>query len=143
MTYRVKSYEETERVAREFAARLEEKNSSRIFIAMRGEMGVGKTVFTRGFASHFGINAVKSPTYTVLNEYRGRVNIFHFDLYRITDSDDLYSIGYEDYLKKDGIAIVEWSERVPEEIPEGAIFVTISRTDGDENERIIEISTEE
>ena len=104
-----------------------------------GEMGVGKTAFVRGFASYFGISAVKSPTYTVVNEYLGKTSIFHFDLYRISDEDDLYSIGYDDYLARRGYILVEWSERIASEIPDGAIFVKISRTANDESERTIEI----
>ena len=102
-------------------------------------MGVGKTVFTRGFASYFGIKGVKSPTYTVVNEYRGRVKIYHFDLYRISDADDLVSVGYDDYVADEAYVICEWSERIPEEIPEGAVYVTISRVAGNDEARKIEI----
>lgn len=141
MTYTVKGADATERLGWELAKQLTEQGRRRAFIAMRGEMGVGKTVFTRGFASYFGIVGVKSPTYTIVNEYRkGDVRIYHFDLYRIEDSDDLASIGYDDYVVSDGYCIAEWSERVPEEIPEDAIFVTIGRCDEDEEERRIEIS---
>ena len=135
------SPQETERVGALLAEKLEREGVKRAFIAMRGEMGVGKTAFTRGFATHFGISGVKSPTYTIVNEYRGKdCSIFHFDLYRISDGDDLYSVGYDDYLARDGYAIIEWSERIPEEIPEDAIFVSISRVADREEERIIEIS---
>ncbi len=140
MIYTVKSDLETEALGRELARRLWEGGRRSAFIAMRGEMGVGKTVFTRGFASYFGISGVRSPTYTVVNEYRGGgVRIYHFDLYRITDADDLVSIGYDDYVSAEAFCICEWSERVPEEIPEGAIFVTISRDPEDENTRSVEI----
>ena len=98
MTFYTGSAEETEEVGKRLASALENNKQKRAFIAMRGEMGVGKTAFTRGFASHFGISGVKSPTYTIVNEYRGKVRIFHFDMYRITDGDDLYSIGYDDYM---------------------------------------------
>ena len=137
-----KSAEETERVGALLAEKLENDGKKRAFIAMRGEMGVGKTAFTRGFASHFGISGVKSPTYTVVNEYRGRVRIFHFDMYRITDGDDLYSIGYDDYVEADGYCIAEWSENIEKEIPFGAIYVTISKVDGDTEGRRIEIEYE-
>lgn len=140
MTYKVFSDEETELVGKELASALEKTGISSAFIAMRGEMGVGKTVFTRGFASHFGIKGVKSPTYTVVNEYRGRVKIYHFDLYRISDADDLVSVGYDDYVAEEAFCICEWSERIPEEIPDGAITVSISRVPDDEAARIIEIS---
>lgn len=132
---------ETEAVGAALARALEADGVRRAFIAMRGEMGVGKTAFTRGFASQFGVAGVKSPTYTIVNEYRGRVRIFHFDMYRITDSDDLYSIGYDDYVESDGYCIAEWSENIEGDIPSDAIFVTISRTDDAEGRRI-EISYE-
>ncbi len=134
-----KSPSETEAVGAALAASLEARGIKRAFIAMRGEMGVGKTAFTRGFASHFGIVGVKSPTYTIVNEYAGRVRLYHFDMYRIADGDDLYSIGYDDYVEADGYCIAEWSENIEKEIPEGAIFVTISRVDGDTEGRRIEI----
>ena len=142
MIYRISCPEDTERIGLELAERLRDSGVTRAFIAMRGEMGVGKTVFCRGFASAFGIVGVKSPTYTIVNEYRGRggVRIFHFDLYRIEDSDDLESIGYDDYVRSEGYCIAEWSENIEEDIPEGAIFVTISRIDGKEGERRIEIN---
>lgn len=139
MIYEVKNDLETEALGRRLAAYFDERGIRSQFIAMRGEMGVGKTVFTRGFASHFGIKGVKSPTYTVVNEYRGRVKIYHFDLYRISDADDLVSVGYDDYVNDDAFCICEWSERIPEEIPDGAIFVSISRVADDDEARIIEI----
>ena len=139
MTHYTKSPTETEAVGAALAASLEAREKKRAFIAMRGEMGVGKTAFTRGFASHFGITGVKSPTYTIVNEYAGRVRLYHFDMYRIADGDDLYSIGYDDYVESDGYCIAEWSENIEKDIPEGAIFVTISRVDGDTEGRRIEI----
>jgi len=137
MTYRTASAEQTEEIGRMLAKRLEEQGYNKAFIAMRGEMGVGKTAFTRGFASHFGITGVKSPTYTVVNEYRGRKKVFHFDMYRITDVDDLYSTGYEDYLSDEGFTVAEWSENVEDAIPEDAIYVTISRTDDADGREIV------
>ncbi len=134
-----KSPSETEAVGARLAQTLEKKGIKRAFIAMRGEMGVGKTAFTRGFASHFGISGVKSPTYTIVNEHRGRANIYHFDMYRINSGDDLYSIGYDDYIEADGYCIAEWSENIEDDIPEDAIYVTISRTAADTEERRIEI----
>jgi tRNA threonylcarbamoyladenosine biosynthesis protein TsaE len=139
MTLFTKSPEETEKVGADLAKRLETEGKRRAFIAMRGEMGVGKTAFTRGFASHFGIIGVKSPTYTIVNEYRGRVRIFHFDMYRISDGDDLYSTGYDEYVETDGYCIAEWSENVEDFLPENAIFVTVSRVDGDPDGRRIDI----
>ncbi len=140
MIIRVNNDKETEIVGRRLAEALTECGMHRAYIAMRGEMGVGKTVFSRGFASYFGIKSVKSPTYTIVNEYRGAgARIYHFDLYRIGDADDLESIGYHDYIESDGFSIVEWSERVPEYIPDDAIYVTIGRVENDTDARDIEI----
>ena len=139
MTVYTKSAIETEAVGRALAEDLEKRGIKRAFIAMRGEMGVGKTAFTRGLASHFDISGVKSPTYTIVNEHVGRAKLYHFDMYRITDGDDLYSIGYDDYVEADGYCIAEWSENIENEIPSGAIFVTISRVDGNTEERRIDI----
>lgn len=140
MIYRVKTDTETEKIGHKLAEILHTGGVKRAYIAMRGEMGVGKTVFTRGFASYFGIPAVKSPTYTIVNEYRaGKIRIYHFDLYRISDGDDLESVGYHEYVESNAYSIVEWSERVPEYIPEDAITVTINRVAEDENFRDIEI----
>ena len=138
MTFYTNSAAETEEVGRKLAEALEKEQKKKAFIAMRGEMGVGKTAFTRGFASHLGIGTVKSPTYTIVNEYKGRSSVFHFDTYRIEDEDDLYSTGYDDYISRDGFVVCEWSERIEDLIPEDSVFVTISRTDGGDG-RMIEI----
>ena len=139
MLYLTNCNKETEAIGAELAETLDKAGMRRAVIAMRGEMGVGKTAFCRGFASYFGIDGVRSPTFTVVNEYRGRASIYHFDMYRITDSDDLYSIGYDDYIEKDGYSIIEWSENIEDYIPEDAITVTISRTPESELGREISI----
>ena len=131
---------DTERIGYDLAKKLHDNKIKRAYIAMRGEMGVGKTAFTRGFASFFDISGVRSPTYSIVNEYKnGSVSIFHFDMYRIESDDDLYSTGYDDYLRKDGYIIAEWSENVEDSIPDDAIYVTISRTENDTSERCIKI----
>ena len=140
MTEYTRSAEQTEKVGAMLAERLDKAGKKSAFIAMRGEMGVGKTAFTRGFASYFGVVGIKSPTYTIVNEHRGKVNIYHFDMYRISDGDDLYSIGYDEYVSADGYCIAEWSENIESEIPEDAIYVTISRVDGCPDERRIDIN---
>ena len=141
MFYRVTSDTETEQIGKNLAEMLTKLGIKRAYIAMRGEMGVGKTVFTRGFVSHFGRANVKSPTYTIVNEYKvGGTNVYHFDLDRISDGDDLESIGYHEYVESNAYSIVEWSERVPEYIPEDAITVTISRVADDESAREITIT---
>ena len=129
------STSETEEIASNFAKQLEKSD----FVALFGDLGVGKTAFVRGFASHFGISGVKSPTYTIVNEHHGRANLYHFDMYRISDGDDLYSISYDDYVEAEGYCIAEWSENIEDDIPEDAIYVSISRVDGREDERRIEI----
>lgn len=130
---------DTEVVGANMALSLYKSGCRRAFIALRGEMGVGKTAFVRGFCSPLGIKAVHSPTFNVVNEYRsGKIPVFHFDMYRIESEDDLLSIGYEDYLAKDGYVLCEWSENIEDAIPSGAHFVTITRTD-EENGRKIEV----
>ncbi len=136
------SAEETEALGERLAEILEENNITSAFIAMRGEMGVGKTAFTRGFAAHLGISGVKSPTYTVLNEHIGRRALHHFDFYRINDADELSSIGYDDLVDSDGYCIGEWSENIEDLLPRDRIVVEIRRGGFDienENERYIEI----
>ena len=126
---------DTERVGESLARLLDDNKIERAFIALRGEMGVGKTAFVRGFSSYFGIKSVKSPTYTVLNEYKGRRNIHHFDLYRISDGDDLYSIGYDDAIESDGYSLAEWSENIEYALPERYLRVNIEKL-GDSERRI-------
>lgn len=139
LVYKSLNTEETEKIGERLARTLFEKKINRAFIAMRGEMGVGKTAFSRGFCRFFGIKGVKSPTYTVVNEYRGLARIFHYDMYRITSEDDLISTGYDDYCEAEGFIIAEWSENIEELIPYDAIFVTIERDSEDENYRNIKI----
>lgn len=141
MLFKTNCTEETEAIGERLALALLKKKK-RAFIAMRGEMGVGKTAFTRGFARALGISGVKSPTYTVVNEHRGTVRLFHYDMYRIEDEDDLYSTGFDDYLASDGYIVAEWSERIPDLIPDDAIFVTVRRVAENEGAREIEINGE-
>ena len=110
-------------------------------VAMFGELGAGKTAFTRGFAAGMGINSdVSSPTFALVNEYRGAERtLYHFDMYRISSWDDLYSTGYFDYLEAGGCLIIEWSENIEAVLPQDCIRVTISKTENS-NERIIEIT---
>ena len=105
-------------------------------LAYRGDLGAGKTAFTRGLARGLGCgDIVTSPTYTIVNEYlSGRIPLFHFDMYRLGSSDDLWDIGWEDYLERGGVCAVEWSENVDDAM-EDAIWVTIEKT-GEESRRI-------
>ena len=105
-------------------------------IAYRGDLGAGKTAFTRGLARGLGCTEqVTSPTYTIVNEYLGgRVPLFHFDMYRLHSADDLFDIGWDDYLERQGICAVEWSENVAEAL-EDPLVVTICKT-GEESRKI-------
>ena len=132
MEYITNSPEETEAVG----AGLGKVLTPGSIIAYRGDLGAGKTAFTRGLARGLGADEqVTSPTYTIVNEYlSGRIPLFHFDMYRLLSSDDLWDIGWEDYLDRGGVCAVEWSENV-EDAMENAIFVSIEKT-GDETRRI-------
>ena len=105
-------------------------------LAYRGDLGAGKTAFTRGLARGLGCReTVTSPTYTIVNEYlTGRLPLFHFDMYRLASSDDLWDIGWEDYLDRGGICAVEWSENVADAM-EDPVFVTIEKI-GEDSRRI-------
>ena len=106
------------------------------FIALYGDLGVGKTAFVRGFASLIAPQStVRSPTFALVNEYRGQpLSLFHFDMYRIDSEDDLYSIGYDDYLARRGICLVEWSEKIPYALPEDYLRVRIEKDHPDDTE---------
>ena len=108
-------------------------------IAYRGDLGAGKTAFTRGLARGLGSSEmVTSPTYTIVNEYLGgRCPLFHFDMYRLASSDDLWDIGWEDYLDRNGICAVEWSENV-EDAMEDAVVITIEKLGEDSRQITIE-----
>ena len=105
-------------------------------LAFRGDLGAGKTAFTRGLGRGLGCTErVTSPTYTIVNEYTsGRLPLFHFDMYRLRSSEDLFDIGWEDYLERGGVCAVEWSENVADAL-DGAIWITIEKT-GDDSRRI-------
>ena len=105
-------------------------------LAFRGDLGAGKTAFTRGLGRGLGCTErVTSPTYTIVNEYTsGRMPLFHFDMYRLQSSEDLFDIGWEDYLERGGVCAVEWSENVADAL-DGAIWITIETT-GDDSRKI-------
>ncbi len=97
-------------------------------VAYRGDLGAGKTAFTRGLARGLGCTGrVTSPTFTVVNEYEGRLPLFHFDLYRLEGEDALYDVGWEDYLDRGGVCAVEWSERAEAALPRETVWVSIRR----------------
>ena len=132
MEFLTNSPEETEAVGK----RLGETLKPGAVIAYQGDLGAGKTAFTRGVALGLGAKEqVTSPTYTIVNEYlSGKYPLFHFDMYRLASSDDLFDIGWEDYLDRGGICAVEWSENVADAM-ENAIVVTIEKL-GEDTRRI-------
>ena len=112
------------------------------FIALYGDLGVGKTAFVRGYASVISPGStVKSPTFSLVNEYRGEgQSLFHFDMYRISDTDELYAIGFYDYLDRRGVCLVEWSENIEEDLPDKYIKVNIQKNSYDDpDSRVISI----
>ena len=124
MDYTTHSPRQTEQLGRAFGARLQPGE----LVAFYGGLGAGKTAFIRGLAAGLGIQEpVTSPTYTVVNEYlSGRLPLFHFDMYRLSSSDELFDIGWEDYLARGGVCAVEWSENVVDALQD-AIRVTIEK----------------
>ena len=132
MQFITNSPAETEALGAALAARLK----AGTVLAYRGDLGAGKTAFTRGLARGLGCKElVTSPTYTIVNEYLGgRLPLFHFDMYRLRSADDLWDIGWEDYLDRGGVCAVEWSENVAEAM-EDAISVTIEKL-GEDTRRI-------
>ena len=125
MEYLTRNEAETEALGARLAAVL----TPGAVVAYRGDLGTGKTAFTRGLARGLGYTGrVTSPTFTIVNEYEGgRLPLFHFDMYRLEGAEDLFDIGWEDYLDRGGVCAVEWSEQVAEALPEGSILVTLSR----------------
>ncbi len=136
-TITTKSPEETERIGAKLAETLL-ASEKKYFVALYGDLGAGKTVFVRGFTGIASPGSrVKSPTYTIVNEYRkGKTPVFHFDLYRIGSTDELDGFGFEEYVEN-GLCIAEWSENLGDMLPENRIRVTIEKA-GD-SERIITI----
>ena len=133
----MKFISQSEQETRDIAKKAAEKLKAGDVILFTGEMGAGKTAFTKGLAEYFGTDEeVSSPTFALVNEYPGRVPIFHFDLYRIYGFDDLYAVGFFDYLDRDGIIVVEWSENVPEleKELENVVKIDIRKISGNERE---------
>jgi len=101
-------------------------------VALRGELGAGKTAFTRGIAKGLGVcGSVDSPTFTIVNEYPGNIPLFHFDMYRLESENELFDIGWDDYLERGGVCVVEWSEKVPGAFPPETVVVNIDNPCGD------------
>lgn len=118
---------DTERIGAALARAMLPPSSLPPFVALYGDLGVGKTAFVRGFTSQIAPAArVKSPTFSLVNEYRGETtSVFHFDLYRIEDEEDLYSMGFYDYPERKGICLTEWSEHIEYALPDRYVRVEI------------------
>ena len=137
---------DTEKVGIELAEEMLKDSKMPRFIALEGDLGVGKTVFVRGFVSAIVPGAaVRSPTFALVNEYKNRETkkvVYHFDVYRITSEDDLYSIGFYDYIDN-GICLVEWSENIRYAFPESYLTVKIEKNDSQNpDSRLITVSGE-
>ena len=128
------SEQETEAIGREMAQQL----APGAVVAFTGDLGAGKTAFVRGMAQGLGISQrVTSPTFTIVNEYEGgTLPLFHFDMYRLGSADELYDIGWEDYLARGGVCAVEWSEIVRDALEPGCIRVDLRRGERDGQRRI-------
>jgi tRNA threonylcarbamoyladenosine biosynthesis protein TsaE len=147
ITIQTESVEQTEAFGARLAQRMLDEPSLPRYIALAGDLGVGKTAFVRGFASVIAPGApVRSPTFALVNEYRTDRRmppVFHFDMYRITSEDDLYSIGYDDYLNR-GICLVEWSENIPYGMPDEFLRVLIEKSDAAlPDRRLITVTSEQ
>ena len=125
---------DTEKIGEELALHLKGTEVIALFCGL----GMGKTAFTRGLCKGLGVDGgVSSPTFALVNEYSGKFNIYHFDMYRVTTWDDLYSTGFFDYIGN-GVLVIEWSENIEGALPDDAVKITISRGENDD-QRIFEI----
>ena len=105
-------------------------------VALSGDLGAGKTAFVRGLARGLGLqDRITSPTFTIVNEYLGEMPLFHFDLYRIASEDELFELGWDDYLERGGVVAAEWSENIAHSLPKNTVHVRIEKT-GDHSRRI-------
>ena len=130
------SEQETKNIARDIASKVDKK----AVIVLSGELGAGKTKFTEGFLSYFGLeNEISSPTFTIVNEYKNKdITIYHFDVYRLSDVDEFYAIGGEEYFSK-GICIIEWGEIIKDILPKDCIKINIEKDKNEFDKRIIKI----
>ena len=133
-----KNEADTKQLAKKLAAKLKPKD----VVVLTGELGSGKTKFTEGFLSYFGLeNEISSPTFTIVNEYKKNdLNIYHFDVYRLSDSSEFYEIGGEEYFEN-GICLIEWGELIEDALPNDYIHITFKKDDKNENNRILIIES--
>lgn len=124
MIYKSNSLKETENIAKAFAKTLKAGD----VVCLNGDLGAGKTAFTADLAKALGIkDTVSSPTFTIVNCYSGDIPLYHFDLYRITDCDEVYDIGFDEYIAGDGITVIEWADIVSDILPKERYDITITK----------------
>lgn len=133
-----KSEKDTTEFAKDLASKLKAGDT----IVLTGELGSGKTKFTEGFLEYFGLqDEISSPTFTIVNEYNAQnVNIYHFDVYRLSDTDEFYAIGGEEYFEK-GICLIEWGEIIEDALPKEYIHITIDKDPNNDNYRLLHVQT--
>ena len=131
-----------EDATKNFANSLASLLNSKDIIVLTGDLGSGKTKFTEGILSYFDLeNEISSPTFTIVNEYKkDKINIYHFDVYRLEDSSEFYEIGGEEYFET-GICLIEWGELIKDALPKDYLHITFSRSNKEENIRILDINT--
>lgn len=135
MIFHTKSAAETEALGERLAKALRGGE----VIAYTGDLGAGKTAFTRGLARGLGVSGeVSSPTFALVHEHSGKIPLYHFDMFRVDSWDDLYSTGFFDYLESGGVLVIEWSENIEGALPEDAVRITISQGEG-ENQRVFQV----
>lgn len=141
-TYKFVSNNEND--TKSFAKKLAAKLKPKDIIVLTGDLGSGKTKFTEGFLSYFGLeNEISSPTFTIVNEYKNNdISIYHFDVYRLEDSSEFYEIGGEEYFEK-GICLIEWGELIKDALPNNYIHITFEKDSNNENIRILNIKSKE
>lgn len=137
MEYHSNSPKETENIAKAFAKNLKPGD----VVTLDGDLGAGKTAFTQGLAKGLGVaDYVSSPTFTIVNCYEGNIPLYHFDVYRIDDCDEMYEIGYDEYVGGDGVAVIEWSEKIEEILPTSRYRIVITKDMSKHDDyRVIEI----
>lgn len=124
MVYETFSEDETKEIGKKLG---ENAKPGQIY-CLNGDLGVGKTVFTKGFALGLGINEyITSPTFTIMNVYKGKLDFYHFDVYRLADQEEMYEIGYEEYFFGEGVCLVEWAELISDLLPDNVININISK----------------
>lgn len=141
MIYNSNSPNDTEMIAKALAKKLKPSD----VICLRGDLGVGKTAFVQGLVKGLGVTEpISSPTFTIVNCYTGgKMPIYHFDVYRIEDSDEMYEIGFDEYVYGDGVTVIEWPDNIADILPDNAYNITIEKDyEKGENFRRIEINTE-